>query len=83
MRPAPGLVLRFSDPSITRFVPHIAVTSRESDAYVGAVDAGQAPSYRFPRQCPRAMAWTGPRTAADDRARVIGPGGGKRVHTGA
>jgi hypothetical protein len=26
------------------------------------------------------MAWVGPRTTADDRARIIGPGGGERVH---
>jgi hypothetical protein len=81
MRPAPGRVLHFSkDPTITRFVPHVAVTSQESEAYVWAVDAEQAPSYWFPRQCPRAMAWVGPRTTADDRARIIGPGGGERVH---
>ncbi len=26
------------------------------------------------------MAWTGPRTTVDDRDRVLGPGGGERVH---
>ena len=77
----PGEVRHFSeDPSITRFVPHVAVTAREPEAYVWAVDAEQAPSYWFPRQCPRAMAWVGPRTTVDDRTRIIGPGGGERVH---
>jgi hypothetical protein len=81
MRPAAGEVLHFSeDPSITRFVPHVAATTRETDPYVWAVDAEQAPSYWFPRQCPRAMAWAGPRTTVDDRERIIGPGGGERVH---
>jgi hypothetical protein len=81
MRPAAGEVLHFSeDPSITRFVPHVAATARETDPYVWAVDAEQAPSYWFPRQCPRAMAWVGPRTTVDDRERIVGPGGGERVH---
>jgi hypothetical protein len=57
MRPAAGEVLHFSeDPSIARFVPHVAATAREPKPYVWAVDAEQAPSYWFPRQCPRAMA---------------------------
>src|SRR4051812_49067697 len=46
-----------------------------SDLYVWAVDAEQSPSYWFPRQCPRAMAWIGPRTTVEDRERVLGPGG--------
>ncbi len=77
MRPAPGEVLHFSeDPHITRFVPHVAVTARQPDAYVWAVDHEQAPSYWFPRQCPRAMAWTTPDTTDADRA-WLGP---HRVH---
>ncbi|MDX8048732.1 hypothetical protein SK571_05025 [Lentzea sp. BCCO 10_0798] len=59
MRPEPGQVLHFSeDPSITRFVPHRAATARQPGEYVWAVDAGRSPDYWFPRQCPRAMAWT-------------------------
>jgi hypothetical protein len=81
MRPAAGEVLHFSeDPSITRLVPHVAATAREPEPYVWAVDAEQAPSYWFPRQCPRAMAWVGPHTTVDDRERIVGPGGGERVH---
>lgn len=81
MRPEPGQVLHFSeDPTITRFVPHVAPTSRLPDAYVWAVDADQAPSYWFPRQCPRAMAWSVSTTTAADRDRIIGPGCGERVH---
>ena len=39
MRPAPGEVLHFSeDPTITRFVPHVAATARQPQAYVWAVD---------------------------------------------
>lgn len=81
MRPEPGQVLHFSeDPAITRFVPHVAPTSALPNAYVWALDADQAPSYWFPRQCPRAMAWTVQTTTAADRDRIIGAGCGDRVH---
>jgi hypothetical protein len=81
MRPAAGEVLHFSqDPTITRFRPHVAPTSAELSPYVWAVDAVNAPSYWFPRDCPRAMAWVGPDTTVDDRERILGPGGGERVH---
>jgi hypothetical protein len=81
MRPAPGEVLHFSeDPSITSFAPHVAPTTREAQPYVWAVDQVQAPSYWFPRDCPRAMAWVGPATTVEDHERIIGPGGGERVH---
>jgi hypothetical protein len=81
MRPEPGQVLHFSeDPTITSFVPHTAPTSVLPEAYVWAVDAEQAPSYWFPRQCPRAMAWPIASTTAADRDRIIGPGCGERVH---
>ena len=81
MRPGAGEVLHFSeDPTITRFVPHVAPTSRQPEAYVWALDHDQAPSYWFPRQCPRAMAWAVPTTTAADRDRVIGAGCGDRVH---
>lgn len=45
-----------------------------------AVDHDRAPDYWFPRECPRAMAWTTPDTSAVDRERILGPGGGARVH---
>jgi hypothetical protein len=81
VRPEPGQVLHFSeDPTITRFVPHVAATAEQSQAYVWAVDATRAPDYWFPRDCPRAMAWTTETSAPADRERIIGPGGGERVH---
>ncbi|MDU0294303.1 DUF6886 family protein [Saccharothrix longispora] len=77
MRPEPGQVLHFSeDPTITRFEPHVARTARQPDAYVWAVDHDRAPDYWFPRQCPRALVWTEPRTSAEDRAWL----GAERVH---
>jgi uncharacterized protein DUF6886 len=81
MRPESEQVLHFSeDPSITGFLPHVAATAKTPSAYVWAVDAAQAPSYWFPRDCPRMMAWAGPATTVDDRDRFLGPGGGERVH---
>jgi hypothetical protein len=73
--------LHFSeDPTITRFVPHVAATAQRPEAFVWAVDAVNAPSYWFPRNCPRAMAWVTETTTPSDRERVLGPGGGTRVH---
>jgi hypothetical protein len=81
MRPEPGEVLHFSeDPAITLFIPHVAATARQPEPYVWALDRVRAPEYWFPRQCPRAMAWPRPDTTPEDRALVLGPGGGPRVH---
>lgn len=81
MRPQQGQVLHFSeDPTIERFVPHVAPTSARKEAYVWAVGHDRCPDYWFPRACPRAMAWVGPRTTQDDRSRIIGAGCGERVH---
>ena len=66
------------DPTITVFEPHVAATAKQSEAYVWAVDAERSPDYWFPRQCPRAMAWTTSSTTEDDRERIIGDG--DRVH---
>lgn len=81
MFPGTGEVLHFSeDPTITRFVPHVAATARQPEAYVWAVDAERAPGYWFPRTCPRAMAWRVQETLPADCARVLGPGPWRRVH---
>jgi hypothetical protein len=81
MRPRPGEVLHFSEnPTIIRFVPHVAATARQSEAYVWAVGPDRAPDYWFPRQCPRAMAWSVPGSSDVDRREILGPGGGTRVH---
>jgi hypothetical protein len=81
MRPDPGQVLHFSeDPTITRFDPHVAVTARQAEPYVWAVDAARSPDYWFPRECPRAMAWVTEATTDVDRERIVGAGSGDRVH---
>lgn len=67
MRPRPGELLHFSeDPGIAEFLPHVARTATEASPYVWAVDAAHAPSYWFPRQCPRAMAWVADGTSEAD-----------------
>lgn len=81
MRAQPGEVLHFSeDPTIRHFAPHVAATAQVPDAYVWAVDFSRCPDYWFPRQCPRAMAWTTSSTSDRDRERIIGAGCGSRVH---
>ncbi|MDY7084486.1 MAG: hypothetical protein SYR96_05215 [Actinomycetota bacterium] len=81
MRPRDGEVLHFSeDPAIARFVPHVAPTSVEGEAYVWGVGFDRAPDYWFPRQCPRAMAWVEDATSDVDRERIVGAGCGVRVH---
>ena len=68
MRPGPGQVLHFSeDPGITTFVPHVAATAQQPEAYVWAVDGEQAPAYWFPRDCPRVLAWPRAETTDADR----------------
>ncbi|MEU8250113.1 DUF6886 family protein [Nonomuraea sp. NPDC048916] len=81
MRPDPGQVLHFSeDPTIERFLPHVAPTSTVGEPYVWAVGADRCPDYWFPRACPRAMAWRTPATTDADAERIIGLGCGDRVH---
>ncbi|MGH3737542.1 MAG: DUF6886 family protein [Micromonosporaceae bacterium] len=80
MRPGQGEVLHFSeDPTITEFVPHVAASARQPEAYVWAVDADRAPDYWFPRQCPRALAWVVDSTSPADREHLLGPAC-ERVH---
>jgi hypothetical protein len=81
MRPAPGQVLHFSeDPTIELFVPHVAATAQQPEAYVWAVGHDRAPDYWFPRQCPRVLAWVRDGTSGTDQERIIGAGCGRRVH---
>jgi hypothetical protein len=79
VRPAAGELLHFSeDPSISIFTPHVAATAQESEPYVWAVDFDQAPSYWFPRDCPRVLTWASAGTTTLDRERFLGAS--SRVH---
>lgn len=55
------------DPTIEVFVPRVARTQQVEGSWVWAVDDYRAPTYWFPRDCPRATWWN-----ADDS--------GHRVH---
>ena len=71
MLPVHGELLHFSeDPSIREFVPHVAATARQREAYVWTVDALNSPCYWFPRQCPRVCSWAAgmPRVHAIEEA---------------
>lgn len=71
MLPGPGELLHFSeDPLIRHFVPHVAATAQQPEAYVWAVDALNSPCYWFPRQCPRVCSWSerSPRVHAVEEA---------------
>ena len=75
-----GTLLHFSeDPTIPLFRPHVVAASDEREPLVWAVDEEHAPSYWFPRDCPRACCWAG-HSVADAGAELLGPGGARRLH---
>ena len=56
--PVPDALFHFSeDPNITSFVPHIPRTNPSQEPAVWGIDAGHAPLYWFPRDCPRGAVW--------------------------
>jgi hypothetical protein len=70
--PEPGELLHFSeDPAIRQFAPHVAATAQQPEAYVWTVDALNAPSYWFPRQCPRVCSWGGPAESEVPRVHAV------------
>src|SRR5690242_5722149 len=66
------------DPGIRLFRPHIPKTGNSSEPLVWAVDEEHAPSYWFPRDCPRVCCWA--RSDQSDTAVVLGLGGARRLH---
>ena len=65
------------DPNIEIFRPHRAPTAQIDDELVWAVDDAHVPAYWFPRDCPRATFWIGPKTSSADAEWM---GGMTRVH---
>ena len=82
MRPEPGQVLHFSeDPTITRFVPHVVAGAPRPEAYVWGGGCRPGAGLLVPSRLVHGrMAWVTPETTEADRARILGPGGGARVH---
>src|SRR5262245_517351 len=75
------VLFHFSEnPSIEVFVPHVAPTSNETDPFVWAIDESHAPSYWFPRDCPRACCWTPDDGLPDRGSALLGLGGARRMH---
>ena len=77
----PDLVLyHFSeDPSITRFVPHVAATSSATEALVWALEPAKSYLYLFPRDCPRVTFFVAEHTSDEDRERFFGHTDATRV----
>lgn len=65
------------EPSIETFHPQRAPTAQVDDELVWAIDDAHVPAYWFPRDCPRATFWIGPRTSKADAALL---NGATRVH---
>lgn len=73
-------LLHFSeDPTIARFRPRVVAASDEREPLVWAVDQEHAPSYWFPRDCPRACCWAGD-SITQNGAALLRIGGAKRLH---
>ena len=68
------------DPNISEFRPHIAHTSSEKDPLVWAIDEEHAPSYWFPRDCPRACCWRGVESVTTAGASLLAFDGARRMH---
>lgn len=68
------------DPTIAVFRPHVAPTSSEREPFVWALDEEHAPSYWFPRECPRACCWAGQTPILEAAAPLLGLGGARRLH---
>lgn len=56
------------DPRLHRLVPRSTPSNPSEPALVWAIDTRHAPTFWFPRQCPRACAWLSDRTSDEDRA---------------
>jgi len=75
-----GRLLHFSeDPDITLFRPHVATTANDAEPVVWAIDEEHAPSYWFPRDCPRACCWAGEKPVSKSGVVLLGPVGA-RLH---
>jgi len=77
-----GTLFHFSeDPTIDLFRPHVAVTASEIEPLVWALDQAHAPSYWFPRDCPRACCWAGETTTiTESSAALLELGKTRRLH---
>ncbi len=69
-----GRLLHFSgDPGITLFRPQLAATASDPEPLVWAIDEAHAPSYWFPRDCPRACCWVAAKPVSNAGLALLGP----------
>lgn len=68
------------DPSLGRFLPHTPATNPQAPPLVWAIDTRHAPTFWFPRDCPRGCIWPVSTTTAEDRERFFGQSDTNRVH---
>jgi hypothetical protein len=68
------------DPGLGRFRPHPPASNPTAPPLVWAVDTRHAPTFWFPRDCPRGCIWPVSTTTAADRERFFGQSGTDRVH---
>src|SRR5215469_445172 len=66
------------DPSLGHFVPHVPATNPDGPPLVWAVDTRHAPSFWFPRDCPRGCIWPVSTTTAAARDRFFTDA--RRIH---
>ena len=75
------VLFHFSEnPSIEVFAPRVAPTSNEAEPLVWALDEAHAPSYWFPRACPRACCWTAEEQLLHRESALLGLGRARRMH---
>jgi hypothetical protein len=68
------------DPSLHRFQPRAPAAQPGAEPLVWAVDTRHAPTFWFPRDCPRGCIWPVSTTTPQDRERFFGQSGTGRVH---
>lgn len=68
------------EPDIQVFRPQRVKVSDSDEELVWAIDSRHAPSFWFPRDCPRGTAWPGERTTDADRDRFFGHTRSGRLH---
>ncbi|HEY1919288.1 MAG TPA: hypothetical protein VGH27_27270 [Streptosporangiaceae bacterium] len=68
------------DPSLGRFVPRAPLAAPEARPLVWTVDTRHAPTFWFPRDCPRGCIWPVSTTTDEDRELFFGQSGTDRVH---
>jgi hypothetical protein len=77
----PFAVWHFSeDPSLGRFRPRAPAANPAAPPLVWAVDTRHAPTFWFPRDCPRGCIWPVSATTRDDCERFFGQSAATRIH---